>query len=88
MAELLTTLATTDIGLPGTGYDGDDLDLLLQDEALSLGDLADEYGENHDDLFVAFRVRLPPELHDALMAWWDHLDGDTDINKAKTLLGF
>ena len=31
MAELLISLATTDIGLPGTGYDGDDLDTLIQD---------------------------------------------------------
>jgi hypothetical protein len=88
VAELLAALVNTDDGLVGTGYDNDDLDLLLQDNALSLDELADQYTDNPDDLFVAFRVRLPPELHDALMAWWDHLDGDTDIDKAKHLLGF
>lgn len=88
LADLLTALVATEDGLAGTGYDADDLDLLLQDNALSLDELADQYTDNADDLFVAFRVRLPPELHDALMAWWDHLDGDTDIDKAKHLLGF
>lgn len=33
LAEILTTLASTDLGLDGTGYDGDDLDDLLADLA-------------------------------------------------------
>jgi site-specific DNA-methyltransferase (adenine-specific) len=33
LAELLTELAATDLGLAGTGYDGDDLDQLLADVA-------------------------------------------------------
>lgn len=36
LADILTTLAMTDLGLEGTGFDGDDLDALLED--LQAGD--------------------------------------------------
>ena len=39
MAELLMALAKTEIGLPGTGYDGDDLDAILFDIERSNGSL-------------------------------------------------
>ena len=51
MAELLMALAKTEIGLPGTGYDGDDLDAILFDIERSNGSLgnllddADTVGE-------------------------------------------
>ena len=87
LAELLTFLAKSDDGLVGTGYDNDDLDLLLQDAALSLDELSSQYTDNPDDLFIAFRVPLPPDLYDLMAAWWDNLAGESDIAKAKALLG-
>jgi hypothetical protein len=41
LAELLTELAATDLGLAGTGYDGDDLDQLLADTIDSVDDDTD-----------------------------------------------
>lgn len=61
----LSGLAQTDVGLAGTGYDGDDLDRLLRDLAMD-GDLPSDRPERAQSFNVTVRCRDAAEQTEAL----------------------
>lgn len=62
LAELLSTLAIEPEGLLGTGYDGDDLDALLEkiadDKPLSLGSVSFSFPQKEADLYRRKLARI------------------------------
>lgn len=70
--ELIGLMEGLQGNLDGTGYDEDDLAILLDLTAGpdSLDDLEDEFGEPEDDDFwITVRLRIPPVLNDQWKDW-------------------
>src|SRR5882724_9329726 len=72
LAELLTELARTPVGLAGTGFDGDDLDLLLSDLARPMPDTSgDRITPEAARKTLAERFGVPPfSVLDARQGYW------------------
>ena len=85
LTQLLATIATDD-SLLGTGYDGDDLDLLITDGDLDLDQLADQFPGDGTDLYKTVSFRLPPGVYQAWTQWWEDLEGNNDAEKAELFL--
>ena len=71
--------------LDGTGYDEDDLAILLDMTAGpdSLDDLEDEFGEPEDDDFwITVRLRIPPVLNDQWKQWANAYDSPEEAFEA------
>lgn len=83
LADLLSSLPD----LEGTGYSGDDLDILndILDGPPDLDELADEYGEpEDDDNYTTVRLSLEPSI---ALQWADHRRGfDTDTEAVEAVL--
>ena len=71
--------------LDGTGYDEDDLAILLDMTAGpdSLDDLEDEFGEPEDDDFwITVRLRIPPVLNEQWKDWVRGYDSEEEAFEA------
>jgi hypothetical protein len=81
LVELLSSLARTPRGLTGTGYDGDDLDDLIQQlTPPNLGDLGGGGGGGSDDsdLWPVLKFKVPPDVRDKFYALTDDDETGTD----------
>lgn len=76
LAELLSQLAMSG-NLEGTGYDGDDVDALLQlvGEVPSLDELAGQYGEGGEgeEFWPEVKYRIEPSVHQRWQRLWGSL---------------
>src|SRR5699024_3837545 len=71
--------------LDGTGYDEDDLAILLDMTAGpdSLDDLEDEFGElEDDDFWITVRLRIPPVLNEQWKDWVRGYDSEEEAFEA------
>lgn len=84
LATLLTELASTD-DLLGTGFDGDDLDLLLQEE-VDWESLVNQYPADDSNLWKSVSFKLPIELWQQWNMEWNKLDGTSDDDKVRAIL--
>jgi len=85
LTQLLAEIATED-SLLGTGYDGDDLDLLITDGDIDLEELAGQFPEDGTDLWKTVSFRVPPGVHQAWTQWWEDLEGNNDAEKVELFL--
>lgn len=84
LVELLTAHARTARGLSGTGYDGDDLDDLIQQlQPPDLGKLAGSGGPGEQDLWPEIKVRVQPSDR---QRFYDLTDGASDPSDRGRLL--
>lgn len=88
LADVLSTLAATDRGLAGTGFDGDDLDhLLAMMQADDLADVAEEYDDT--GFWPTVKVQVPPDVYERWQAWVKTRtddEGDDDAEAFAALL--
>lgn len=83
--ELIGLMEGLQGNLDGTGYDEDDLAILLDMTAGpdSLDDLEDEFGEPEDDDFwITVRLRIPPVLNDQWKQWANAYDSPEEAFEA------
>lgn len=80
LVKLLASVATTSRGLAGTGYDGDDLqDLVQQLNPPDLGKLGGSGGgDDGKDLWPVLRFKVPPEVRDRFYQATDPATDQTD----------
>ena len=83
--ELIGLMEGLQGNLDGTGYDEDDLAILLDMTAGpdSLDDLEDEFGEPEDDDFwITVRLRIPPVLNEQWKDWVRGYDSEEEAFEA------
>lgn len=83
--ELIGLMEGLQGNLDGTGYDEDDLAILLDMTAGpdSLDDLEDEFGEPEDDDFwITVRLRIPPVLNEQWKDWARGYDSEEEAFEA------
>lgn len=82
LVALLKTTAGSPRGLEGTGYDGDDLDDLIQSlsppDLEKLGGGGPGGGPSDDDLWPVLRFKVPPEVRDRFYLVTDPCPDQTD----------
>jgi hypothetical protein len=87
LAEALADLAAQDAELLLlTGYDADDLDLMLHDQDVDWDKLGAEFPDDADaeeGLWRKFAISLPPGLYEQWVGWFETLDGVSAPEKAK-----
>jgi hypothetical protein len=87
LAEVLAALADQDADLLLlTGFDADDLDLMLHDQDVDWDKLGAEFPDDDDaeeGLWRKFTISLPSGLYEQWTGWFDTLDGNSAPEKAK-----
>ncbi len=97
LENLLKELASTDIGLVGSLFDGDDLDLIISDNAFEQPlDLTDKFATNIVTGTIAQRFGIAPfSIMDCRRSWWKQrrdywlkLGIESEIGRNENLLQF
>jgi hypothetical protein len=87
LVQLLASVFSTPKGLAGTGYDGDDLDDLVQQlQPPDLGKLGGGGGPSEGDLWPVLRFKVSPETRDKFYAATDDAEDKTDTGRFAYLL--
>jgi len=85
LTDHLKSLAHDEHLLLATGFDGDDLDLLVGDQDVDWAALTDEFPDDdaaEEGLWRRFDIQLPPGLFEQWTAWFDSLPGNSAPEKA------
>jgi hypothetical protein len=87
LVRLLAAVATTPRGLKGTGYDGDDLqDLVQQLSPPELDKLGGGGGPKDDDMWPVLRFKVPPDIRDEFYRLTDQAEDQTNEGRFHWLL--